>query len=221
MTNLAVLMDAAKTGDESTVRELLRTDPSLASARSETGESALMTALYRGHRAVIETVLAAGATLDVFAAAALGRGDDLRAALADRASVNALSYDGWTPLHLASFFGQRAAAEMIIDAGAPVSALSMNTLKNTPLHAATAGGHSAIALLLIERGADVGVPDSGGHTPLHIAAENGLVDVVRALLARGADPLAVDKEEKTPLSRAAAKNHNDVIDAINAAPSPQ
>ena len=215
MSDLTVLIDAAKTGDETKVRELLRKDPRLASARTHGGESALIAALYRGHRSVVETVLDAGATLDVFAAAALGRRDDLRSALADAAAVNSISYDGWTPLHLASFFGHREAAAMILDAGARVSALSTNSLRNTPLHAAAAGGHADIALLLIERGADVAVADAGGHTPLHIAAENGLVEVVKALLAHGADPLAVDAEDKTPLARAAAKNRNDVIDVIN------
>jgi ankyrin repeat protein len=221
MSELSALMDAAKTGDESRVRELLRSDPSLAGARTESGESPLMAALYRGQRAVVEAVLDAGAPVDVFAAAALGRTDDLKAALEDRAALDSVSYDGWTPLHLASFFGHREAAEIILNAGARVSPISTNSLKNTPLHAATAGGRSDLARLLIERGADVTVPDAGGHTPLHIAAENGLVDVVKALLARGADPLAVDAEEKTPLSRAAARNHNDIIDAINTASSAQ
>jgi ankyrin repeat protein len=217
MSDLAALMDAAKTGDDARVRELLRKDASLASARTDSGESAIMAALYRGHQAVVETVLDAGARVDVFAAAALGRRGDLQVALADPAAVNGISYDGWTPLHLASFFGQRETAEVILNAGGRISALSTNSLKNTPLHAAAAGGHADIALLLIERGADVRVPDAGGHTPLHIAAENGLVDVVKALLARGADPLAVDGEDKTPLSRAAAKNRNEVVDVINAA----
>jgi ankyrin repeat protein len=215
MSDLIALIDAAKVGDESKVRELLRKDASLADARTAAGESVIMAALYRGHRNVIETALDLGARVDVFAAAALGRLQDLDSTLADPPAVNSLSYDGWTPLHLASFFGQRDAAEKIIDAGARVSALSANSLKNTPLHAATAGGHTDIALFLIERGADVGVPDSGGHTPLHIAAENGLLEVVKALLARGADPLAVDAEDKTPLSRAAAKNRTEVVDAIN------
>jgi ankyrin repeat protein len=217
MSDLAALVEAAKAGDEPKVRELLRADPALASARTDSGEAAIMAALYRGHHAVVETLIGAGAAIDVFAAAALGRPDDLHAALADPAAVNSVSYDGWTPLHLASFFGQRAAAETIVNAGARISARSMNSTKNTPLHAATAGSHPDIALMLIDRGADVALPDAGGYTPLHIAAENGLVEVVKALLARGADPLAVDREDKTPLSRAAAKNRNDVVDAINTA----
>jgi uncharacterized protein len=217
MNDFAALMDRTKAGDGDRVRELLRHDGSLADARTDTGESPLMAALYRGHRAVVDVLLAAGAKVDVFAAAALGRQDDLRVALGSPSAARSVSYDGWTPLHLASFFGRLDAAETIIDAGADVSALSSNSLKNTPLHAAAAGGHRDVALRLIERGADVTVPDAGGHTPLHIAAENGLVEVVRALLARGADPLAVDAEDKTPLSRAAAKNRNEVVDAINTA----
>ncbi len=214
MSDVAALIDAAKAGDEPAVRELLRKDPSLADARLETGESAVMAALYRGHRAVVGAVLEAGARVDVFAAAALGRLDDLHGALRNPAAVTGTSYDGWTPLHLASFFGHREAALKIIEAGGPVSAVSTNSLKNTPLHAAAAGGHSDLALLLIEKGADVTVPDAGRHTPLHIAAENGLVDVVKALLRHGADPLAVDAEDKTPLSRAAAKNRNEIVDLI-------
>lgn len=214
-TLLPSLIEAAKIGDERTVRDLIARDPSLASATLSSGESPIMAALYRGQRRIVDVLVDAGARVDVFAAAALGRTEELRAAIAERAALTRPSFDGWTPLHLAGFFGHHDAAALLLDAGAPVSAVSSNTLRNTPLHAATAGRHADIALLLIEHGADVNAADAGGHTPLHIAAENGLTEVVKALLARGADPLAVDAEDKTPLSRAAAKNHNEVIDAIN------
>jgi ankyrin repeat protein len=213
------LFEAAKAGDSARVRELLRHDPSLAAVRMESGETPLMAALYRGHRKLSEELAnalgRANQSLDVFAAAALGRHDALDAALASGPVVNAYSYDGWTPLHLAAFFGHREEAERLLAAGATLGAVSRNTLTNTPLHAAVAGGHADVALLLIERGADVNVADAGGHTPLHIAAEAGYLPVVKALLARGADPHAVDAEDKTPLSRAAAKNHTAVVDLIN------
>jgi ankyrin repeat protein len=174
-----------------------------------------MSALYRGHHAVVEVIADALPEIDIFAAAALGRTDDLGRALRQPDATTLLSYDGWTPLHLAAFFGRLEAARMLLTAAADVHAISKNSLSNTPLHAAIAGGHPEVALLLIERGADVRVPDSGGYTPLHIAAENGLVAVVKALLARGADPHAVDREDKTPLARAAAKNRNEIIDLMN------
>ena len=48
------------------------------------------------------------------------------------AGLNAYSYDGWTPLHLAAFFGQRAAVERLMAAGADLNAVSRNALRNTP-----------------------------------------------------------------------------------------
>ena len=213
------LLEAAKAGDAARVRELVRRDPALAVAPAASGETPLMAALYRGHRdlagALADAASAAGLPLDVFAAAALGRLEALEAALGTPGAVHRYSYDGWTPLHLAAFFGNAAAVERLLTAGADVGAVSRNPLQNTPLHAAVAGGHQEVSLRLIERGADVNAVDSGRHTPLHIAAEAGYVPIVRALLARGGDPHAVDAEDRTPLSRAAARNHAAIIDLIN------
>ena len=216
---MSELIDAAKAGDAVRVREILRESPAEAAAANASGETALMAALYRGHQDlaadIADALIAANRPLDVFAAAALGRVDSLDAALTRSGAVNTYAYDGWTPLHLAAFFGRLDAAERLIAAGAALNSASTNSMRNTPLHAAVAGGRTDVALLLIERGADVSVPDSGQHTPLHIAAENGNAPVVKALLARGADPHAVDVEDKTPLSRAAARNHANIVDLIN------
>jgi len=178
---LSVLVEAAKAGDLAAVNALLLQRPELAMARLASGESALMAAVYRGHRQVVQTLLERGAATDIFASAATGRFGPLRLNLVDGADVNGIAYDGWTALHLAAFFGHFDAAVVLLDAGADVHAVSRNSLKNTPLHAATAGKHSDVALLLIERGADPAALDAGGYTPLQIARENGLTDVVQAL----------------------------------------
>ncbi len=210
------VIQAAKEGRRDTLKQLLADDPAIVNARLASGETPLMAALYRGHLDVVETLVDAGAALDVFAAAALGRADVLEQLFAaDPALVRARAYDGWTPLHLAAFFGRRQALERLIAAGADLNAISSNALRNTPLHAAIAGKHTDVALLLIGAGADVTVADSGGHTPFHIAAEEGFVPVVKALLARGADAHAVDAEDRTPLSRAVARGHTEVVDLIN------
>ena len=209
------LIEAARSGDLRAIKNIL-TENAEAIRSNEGGETPLMAALYRGHKEAVALLLDWGAPLDLFAAAATGRVDAIDKELArSRAGLSEYSYDGWTPLHLAAFFGRHTAAERLLDAGADPTAISRNSMKNTPLHAALAGGHTDVALLLIERGADVKMEDAGRHTPLHIAAENGLVDAVRALIASGADPHAVDAEDNTPLSRAAAKNRADVVDLLN------
>ena len=211
------LLEAAKTGDAETVRALLREDSSLARWKAASVETPLMEALYLGHRSLSEELADAAAAaepLDIHAASPLGRFDPAGSS-PDGAAVNSYAYDGWTPLHLAAFFGQRETSERLLAAGAQIAAVSRNTLTNTPLHAAVAGGHTDVALLLIDHGAAVDAKDSGGHTPMHIAAEAGNIRIVEALLARGADPLAVDTEDKTPLSRAAARNHVEIVDLIN------
>ena len=181
MTELDALIDAAKTGDVARVREIVQSNPELLRLRLSSGESPVMAALYRGHHAVVDELVELGADVDVFAAAATGRLEPLREALATPGAHSSYSYDGWTPLHLAAFFGHLEAARLLLAAGADVAAVSRNSLVNTPLHAATAGKHSDVALLLLDAGADARVLDAGGHTPERIASENQLAAVVAAI----------------------------------------
>ena len=212
-----MLIEAARRGDLAEIRKILAEDPAALAVKAENGETPLMAALYRGHAGAVALLLESGAPLDLFAAAATGGIDEIERALAEKTpSVNDYAYDGWTPLHLAAFFGRHTAAERLLDAGADPCAVSRNSLRNTPLHAALAGRHTDVAILLISRGGDVNAMDAGRHTPLHIAAENGLIDAVRSLLDSGADAHAVDADDKTPLSRAAAQNRSDVVDLLNA-----
>lgn len=180
MGEIEALVEGARTGNLDEVRRLLDADPSLARQRLIDGESPLMAALYRGHGAVVTALIDAGADVDVFAAAATGRVEDLRRALTSE-TVNGYAFDGWTPLHLAAFFGHLEASRLLLDAGADVRAVSRNSLRNTPLHAATAGKHSEVALVLLAGGADPSALDAGGFTPRRIAVENQLAAVVAAI----------------------------------------
>lgn len=184
MTDLPTLIDAVKQGNVGAVSDILAAMPALASARMPDGESPVMAALYRGHRHVVEALFDAGAEIDVFNAAATGRVDDLRRlVVADPARVHARAYDGWTPLHLAAFFGHAEAARLLLNAGADVNAVSDNSLTNSPLHAATAGKHTEVALLLLAHGALSDTPDAGDYTPLQIATQNKLDTVVKQMTA--------------------------------------
>src|SRR5215207_4912696 len=116
---MSAITDAAKIADTDALKRLLAKDRALAGARDENGETPLMAALYRGHQHVVDLLIGAGAPLDAFAAAATGRGDELdRALAASPGAIDAYAYDGWTPLHLAAFFGHSTTAERLLDAGA-------------------------------------------------------------------------------------------------------
>jgi ankyrin repeat protein len=180
MSDIETLIEAAKIGDLGKVRAMLADNFLLASQRAPSGESPLMTALYRGHHDVVAAIIDAGAEIDVFASAATGRVDDLRHRIRHE-TVNAYAYDGWTPLHLAAFFGHLDAARLLLDSGADLHAVSRNSLRNTPLHAATAGKHTGVAMVLLEHGADPLKTDAGGYTALEIARQNQLDAVVAAI----------------------------------------
>src|SRR5690349_4981157 len=105
-TDSAAFLDAIKAGDFDRVKAMVSSDPSLIDARSRTGESAILTAVYHRQKDIVNLLVARGAPLTMFEACAAGEFDRVeRLVDADPGSVNGFSPDGWTPLHLAAFFG--------------------------------------------------------------------------------------------------------------------
>jgi len=184
--------------DVRAVRGLLEDQPWLATDRDEDGVSALMRARYQMDRGLVAAVRAHVAELDVFESAAFGDLDRLSELLAtDPDLVNATSGDGFTPLHLAAFFGQTDAVRLLLARGAEPDVRGQGWMTGTALSAAAAGGHTAIVLLLLEVGVDPNVQQAQGFTPLHAAAQNADLEAVRALLDAGADPAIVTEEGVT------------------------
>ena len=201
------LFEAIERQDEEEVRDLVDLKPELAEARDEAGLSAVLAATYRGAGDLVEVLLAANPALDVFDAAAVGRTRGLAELLdADPELVRAWSADGFTPLHLAAFFGHEDAAELLIERGADVDVIARNeTLQVAPLHSAAAGVHPSIVKLLVEHGADVNARQGGGFTPLHSAAQNDDRESVATLLDAGADPSLANDDGKLPADLAGAE----------------
>jgi ankyrin repeat protein len=179
-------------------------DPQLARGRAAGGETLVLHACYLGAPELVPLLLA-GRAPDACEAAALGDVPALRTALEedDDARVRRSS-DGWTPLHLAAFFGRDEAAALLIDHGAPINGHATNATRNTPLHAALAGAVNAtLVRRLVMAGASVTARDAHGATPLHLAASRGADALCDLLLARGADPGACTAEGATPARMAA------------------
>ena len=206
----AALFDAIKAGEFDRVKAMVTANPAVIAARSRSGESAILTAVYHRQKEIANLLVARGAPLSIFEAAAAGEVERAERLIADdRASINTFSADGWTPLHLAAFFGHAKIAEMLLAAGADALARSRNNTGNTPLHAALANNHKIEAGLLLGAGADVNAGDAAGWRPLHLAAHNGHVELMKQLIAQGADVHAENTEGKTAYALAQERNHRE------------
>lgn len=201
-----ILLAAIRAKDQLAVMRLLDEDPSRATMRATGGESLVLHAAYVGAVDLVPMLLR-GRALDACEAAALGDVAALRSAIENDDDARVLrSSDGWTPLHLAAFFGRDDAVALLIDHGAPLDALSTNATRNAPLHAALAGATKAsVVRRLILAGADVEARGAQNITPLHLAASRGDGALCDLLVARGADPQAVMTDGTTPSALAAAR----------------
>jgi len=210
-------IEAVKAGDSAALSSLLAGDPSQLETTDDHGIAAVLVATYHGHDEIARWLIAQGASLDIFAAAATGTLDRVRQLLtSDPTLTGAYSKDGWTPLHLAAHFGRKAVAGTLIAGGANGDARSHNDLGNTPLHAAIAGRQDAVAGLLLAKGADIDAADQLGNTALHIAAHDDEPDIVKLLLIHGAEVNPRNNEGKTPLGLASALGHTRVVDMLSA-----
>ena len=173
------------------------------------GPSPILEAVYRADETRLRDLLAGDPKLDVFEAAAVGDAQRLREVLReDPGAIAGFTPDGWTPLHLAAFFGRADAVDVLLAAGADVRAVSRNHEGNMPLHAALAGrGVGRISTTLLAHGAEVRATDASGHTALHHAAFRDDVGLVNTVLAHGADPTARNRDGKTALAIAEERGH--------------
>ncbi|MBS1788362.1 MAG: sigma-70 family RNA polymerase sigma factor [Acidobacteria bacterium] len=210
------ILNAARTGDASRVKELLQQNRRLLTARDWLGNTALILAVNSGQQAVAELLFKAGVQPDIHEAAAIGKTDRVAALLRENAALlNSYSAEGFTPLGLAAHFGHSETTEFLLNQGANASAVARHPLQVTPLHAALFGRQIETARLLIEHGSDVNAHRGGkgwprsGWTALHYVAGYGLMELIEPLLAHGADPNAPDDAGCTPL-RVAIENQQDL-----------
>src|SRR5207344_3069627 len=128
----AAFIDAIKAGEFERVKTMVSADPTLIDARSRTGESAILTAVYHRQKEIVNLLVARGVTMTVFEASAAGEIERVeRLIAADPPIVNSFSADGWTPLHLAAFFGHTKIAELLLAHDADATARSRNSNGNT------------------------------------------------------------------------------------------
>ena len=216
MSDVRPLMHAIQNRDTEAARAALARDASQATDPLPGGLSPLMFALYNGAQEIAE-LLRAYRPLSLHEAVAL---DDTpavaRHVLDAPDAIRRHSVDGWTPLHLAAFFGQRDALLVLIGLGAPIDSISENPMQNTPMHAAIAGpAGEQMAPLLIGFGADVHHVGGSGITALHLAATRGFNGLTRLLMARGVDRSLKTEDDKTAAVLARERGHLDVAHLLD------
>ncbi len=208
-------LEAIKNGDRTKIEHLLETNPSLARTKTNTGVSATIFALYNRNAQVADTIAVKKGQLDIFEAASLGQLSQVKDLTRHNSSLlNSYSADGFTPVALAAYLGQKETVEYLVENGADVNAVAKNTTGYTPLTGAVSQNHTEIAKMLVKSGSDVNHSYEGGFTPLTHAAFSGNAELVRFLLDHGADPNTKTSDGRSPLSFAIEKNHPQIVDLL-------
>jgi hypothetical protein len=162
----SLLILAAREGQFDAVDTLLKYRARI-DYRNLAGDSALMLAVLRGHAAVAEKLIEAGA---------------------------AVNNDGWAPVHYAAFEGREALLERLVAAGADVNAPAPN--KGTALMFAARNGHiDVVRRLLALRQTDLNALSDVGLSADAFALQNKNTDIAELIAAerkrRGLRPPAM------------------------------
>jgi ankyrin repeat protein len=154
------LFEAAASGTQERVEQLLQKDPGTISSYSSDGWTALHLAVFFGRVNIVHLLLSKGANID-----APSRNDQLV-----------------TPLHSALANPHNSAVgQLLIGAGA-----SLNVQQSqgyTPLHYAAANGLDQVVKSLMAHGIDTTIKDRQGKTAFDVAVERGKTSIATLLKA--------------------------------------
>jgi ankyrin repeat protein len=204
---------AITANNQQRVAQLIAADRAAAHTRNAGGISPLMQARYENRMEIVDLLRQSAGDLDVFEASAFGDVARLNRLLAsDRELVKARSTDGFTPLHLACFFGQLDAAEILVRHGADTNADSPSRI--AVIHSAAASRNAELLKLVLRGGANPNSQQQRGYTALHEAAMHNSVERAQALLDAGADPAIKSDEGQTATDMAEQNGGREVLELL-------
>lgn len=205
-----------------------------------TPNCAIQLATWRTDLSLGELFAEFGVTFQPQEAVALNRLDEVRRMLEEDPTLLTKKYydnrldgspsDIWDIglLGMALRRGLREMSMFLLDAGAPVDALTREPMETT-LHLAVRGGDPVLVQTLIARGLDVNAVNARrseeyeqwphmkkdrGWTPLHYAARTDRVEAAQVLLEAGAVPSIRCDQGRTPLALAAVYGSSGVTELL-------
>ena len=139
--------------------------------------------------------------------------DTIKSLIAQGKDINARNIRGQTPLHLAVVERNNDAVQLLLESGAEVDTVALNS-GCTSLHYAASLGHVDLCELLIRYGADPDAQTAKLGTPLHLAVSRGYPEVVALLLKYHARLDISDKNGMTPLQLAENSHNQEIVTVI-------
>jgi uncharacterized protein len=213
--SVAALFEAIRSGDVASVNALLDSNGSLASAKNDSGVSAVLMSVYSGRKEIRDLLLARGASLALSDAAAVGDLDRVKQIVeSDPGSPRAFSPDGFPVVALAAVFGHLDVVRYLAQNSADVNAAATNGSGYNALTGAVASGHTEIVRWLLENGANPNYRYGAGYSPLLTAAANGHLEIVKLLVNHAADVRATTNDCKSAVTLATERNHPTVADFL-------
>ncbi|MFC3196244.1 ankyrin repeat domain-containing protein [Parapedobacter deserti] len=209
--SLSLLEEYIEMGNSVAIENLLNGNPGLSKQKTSHDISPLLLACYYNKPQIVKVLLKHIDELTIHEAAAAG----LVEQVLNRADlIDAVSEHGFTPLGVATHFGNEDIVRLLLANGADPNIQSQNGYNVYPLHAAIGSGFDSIAKMLIEAGAEVNVLQSSRTSPLHLASQNGNIDLIILLLENGALLEIKNDMGKTASDLAAEKGHMEIANIL-------
>ena len=215
--SLSLLEEYIEKGDSVAIDDLLNGNPALCSQKTSHEISPLLLACYYNKPQIVKILLKHINELSIHEAAAANLLEQVQAMVENSAdALEAVSDHGFTPLGMATHFGNEDIVRFLLEKGADPNAPSKNGYNVYPLHAAIGSGFDGIAKMLIEAGGEVNVLQPSRNSPLRLAAQTGNIDLIILLLENGAQVAIKNEMGKTASDLASEKGHEEIADILRA-----
>jgi ankyrin repeat protein/CHAT domain-containing protein/Tfp pilus assembly protein PilF len=177
------------------------------------GWTALQWAASKGHTQVLDYLILKQANLHIFDgntpltyALINKHSETAKLLIRQGADLSRKNKEGYTPLHLASFYDLPEVVRLLIAQKVDFNVPTDTNRPQTAFELAVLQGLLEVATVFIEQGIDVNQKFGTGTTALHEACKNGYYDLAKLLIDQKADVNTLAKGNLSPLMYAAYNN---------------